>query len=99
MAIPLKFVLKPIKPPPGRTGLFAEAKAYDATGFAVMPLATAYIRLTLTGAVVEFILVPDQCRRRGYATKLLEFCYEQWPRLQLTDGVSEAGEALVEKFQ
>lgn len=85
--------------PPGRWGLFSEAKLYDATGFAVMPLATAYIRHSLPGPTVEFILVPDQCRRQGYATKLLEYCFQQWPDLQLTDGINEAGEALVAKFQ
>ena len=85
--------------PPGRLGDFSEVKLYDATGFSVMPLATAYLRHSLTGPTVEFILVPDQCRKRGYATKLLEFCFQKWPDLQLTDGINEAGEALVAKFQ
>jgi len=95
----LKFVIQPIDTPPGRVGQFSEAKLYDAKGFAVMPFATAHIRHSLTGPTVEFIWVPDQCRRRGYATKLLEYCFQRWPDLQLTDGVSEAGEALVAKFQ
>lgn len=99
MSEALKFVIQLIDTPPGRCGQFSEAKLYDARGFSVMPLATAYIRHSLTGPVVEFILVPDQCRRQGYATKLIEYCFQEWPDLQLTDGVSEAGEALVAKFQ
>lgn len=99
MSKALEFVIQPIDTPPGRCGQFSEAKLYDARGFAVMPFATAYLRHSLTGPIVEFILVPDQCRLQGYATNLLEFCFQQWPELQLTDGVSEAGEALVAKFE
>ena len=99
MSEALKFVIQPIDTPPGRCGQFSEAKLYDARGFAVMPFATAYLSHSLTGPTVEFILVPDQCRKRGYATKLLEFCFQKWPELQLTDGINEAGKALAAKFQ
>lgn len=99
MSRPVKFLFNEIDTPPNRLGDFSEAKLYDATGLAVMPLATAYIRHSLTGPIVEFILVPDRCRKKGYATKLLEYCFVQWPDLELTDGVSEAGEALVAKFE
>lgn len=94
----LQFVISEIETPPGRIGSFMEAKLYDKRGFAVMPLATAYIRDLATGPEIEFIFVPDSLRRRGFATKLIQHCFEQWPNLQLTDGVSEAGKALVRLF-
>ncbi|CAB5194869.1 NAT_SF domain containing protein [uncultured Caudovirales phage] len=93
------FRVGPIETPPNRIGVFMEAKLYDSTGFSVMPLATAYIRHSGTGPIVEWIWVPDTCRRQGYATRLLEFCFKWWPKLELTDGINEAGEALVAKFQ
>lgn len=43
---------------------------------------------------VEFILVPDNLRGRGYATRLLAACRKKWQKVVLTVAISEGGEAL-----
>jgi hypothetical protein len=47
---------------------------------------------------VKFVLVVDDERRRGIATKLVQAIRQRWPGAMLTDGISAAGEALVQKL-
>jgi GNAT superfamily N-acetyltransferase len=48
---------------------------------------------------VKYILVTDEYRREGIATRLIEACRERWPDLILTRPVSRAGLALYRKTQ
>lgn len=48
-------------------------------------------------AVVKFILVVDDERRKGIGLKLVRALQERWPGVMLTDPISEAGEALLRK--
>src|SRR5689334_10796146 len=50
-------------------------------------------------AVVTFVLVVDDCRRRGIATRLIEECRKRWPDLNLTGPTSSTGLALYRKLQ
>ena len=61
------------------------------------PAALAWITdMTPTmGHTLDFILVPDQCRRRGYATRLIAVCEQMWPDLELSEAISPEGEALL----
>jgi hypothetical protein len=45
--------------------------------------------------VLDFILVPDHCRREGYATLLIRECQKRWPDIWLSDPISKAGEGLL----
>ncbi len=47
---------------------------------------------------LKFIIVIDDMRRRGVGTCLIEACLERWPDLDLGLAISEAGEALLDKF-
>ena len=48
---------------------------------------------------LKFVLVSDEYRREGIATRLVVACRERWPDLSLTRPVSRAGMALYRKFQ
>jgi GNAT superfamily N-acetyltransferase len=48
---------------------------------------------------LKFVLVSDEYRREGIATRLIEACRERWPDLSLTRPVSRAGLALYRRFQ
>ena len=63
------------------------------------PLAMAWLSdyrgsLVMNSVVLDFILVPDLERRRGYATRLITECEKRWPSLVLTDPISPEGTAL-----
>lgn len=48
---------------------------------------------------LEFVLVPDQFRRVGIATKLVRAIQARWPSVVLTDGISAAGEGLLRSLE
>jgi hypothetical protein len=54
---------------------------------------------TIVMVRLEFVLVPDHFRRRGFATRLIEACRERWPDLVLSGPISEEGAALRESLQ
>lgn len=99
-------IFRPIDGPPGwEPGNHAQAELHDlgdaAWGPPAHPVAIAWITLCnpvdgprLLPPVLDFVLVPDHCRRRGYATALIRACERRWPGLLLTDPISEAGEGL-----
>jgi len=67
------------------------------------PLGTAYV-LTIDDcvpwpAVMDYILVADHIRRQGIGTALLTACRTRWPGIYLTDPISDAGAALLRRFQ
>jgi hypothetical protein len=45
---------------------------------------------------LEYILVPDEYRRRGFGKYLVKACQARWPGLDLLGSESEAGEALLD---
>lgn len=45
-----------------------------------------------------FVLVADQERRKGVASKLLAECTERWPGIRLTEPISKGGRALAKRF-
>jgi hypothetical protein len=93
--------------PPGREpGLCWVAELREETGMATVPVAVAYLtdcrcphpELSL-GVSLDFIWVPDHCRRSGYATRLIRACEERWPDLVLTDPISRSGAALLRSLE
>lgn len=84
-----------------------QAQLFDPTagvlGYTPFPQAIAWLTdfsaSPLECVMLDFILVPDQCRRRGYATQLIAACEERWPSLELTEAISEAGEGLLNKLE
>lgn len=46
---------------------------------------------------IKFVLVADDARRRGIATRLVEACRQRWPGAELSLPISPAGEALYRK--
>lgn len=63
------------------------------------PVALAWLAAfpdhTGMGTILDFILVPDQFRRQGYALRLIGECEKRWPDLHLTDAISPEGDALL----
>ncbi len=45
--------------------------------------------------VLDYVIVCDDCRRHGIATEIVRACRKKWPRLVLTDAISQAGEAFL----
>ena len=82
--------------PGRRPGVRWMAELVDPTGWHTSPYAVAWLTdaRPALGMSLDFILVPDDCRRRGYATKLVRACLERWPDLVPTGPISPEGEAL-----
>lgn len=84
-----------------------QAQLFDANagelGHTPYPQAIAWLtdfRGTLLDCVMlDFVLVPDHCRREGYAIALIAACQKRWPELELTEPISEAGEGLTEALK
>ena len=93
--------------PDAMPGLRWQAQLFDhkagALGWTPYPQAVAWLSdysdSPLECVMLDFILVPDQYRRNGYATQLIAACEERWPNLELTEAISEAGEGLLNKLE
>src|SRR5688572_14073264 len=48
--------------------------------------------------MLEYVLVNDECRRRGVGKALVTACLERWPTLYLGAAVTDEGEALLRSF-
>jgi hypothetical protein len=102
-ALPLIFRVHQIDLPGRRNGVCWQAMLFDGPGQAY-PCAIAwlsdyrYVAVPL-GMVLDFIVVPDKLRRKGYAAQLVQRCRARWPELVLTDPISEAGAGLVERCE
>jgi GNAT superfamily N-acetyltransferase len=92
-------------PPRWMDGIHWQAELHDdeagALGELPYPVAVAWLTdfrgTAMDCVLMDFVLVPDHFRRRGYATKLIGACAERWPELRLTEAISEAGEGLLAK--
>jgi hypothetical protein len=51
------------------------------------------------GTTMDYILVPDHLRRRGYARRLVMECERRWPDLVLTEAISPGGEAFLDAME
>lgn len=88
---------------PGWTaGLHWQAELHDPDDHDERPYPVAIAWITdyprdspVGGPGLDYILVPDHLRRRGYATRLIAMCRIRFPGLWLTDGISHEGEALL----
>jgi len=94
--------------PDSMPGLRWQAQLFDpnagACGYTPFPQAIAWVSdysdsPGLDCVMLDFILVPDQYRRCGYATALIAACEARWPNLELTEAISEAGEGLLNKLE
>lgn len=93
--------------PPGRVpGLCWQASLHAEDDNPPYPLAIAWLTDFRGGGVpglgvsLDFILVPDHCRRMGYATALVAACRDRWGEaLWLTDAISESGKGLLEAIE
>lgn len=90
---------------PGRDGAKRFiAELVDATGFGLVPFAVATF-VDLRGSVldfvlIEFVMVPDWERRRGYGLKLVSAIHEHFGgNVAVTDAVTDAGEKLVDAYE
>lgn len=88
--------------PPGRmVGICWRAELHEPESELPMPLAVAYLSdyrdaTAFRAMLLDYVLVPDHLRRRGYASRLIAECRREWPGLILTDAISPEGEALLE---
>ena len=86
--------------PPGRIpGIAWIAELHSPDDCPPYQLATAWLT-DFTGLIpgcvmLDFILVPDHLRRKGYASQLIRACQDRWPNLEFTDEISTEGEALL----
>ena len=88
--------------PPGRVkGITWMVNLFGHPEDHVFAFATAWVLVypaLRCDPIMEFILVPDQYRRRGHATRLIRACVKRWPNLVLTDAISPAGEGLLDRL-
>lgn len=90
--------------PPGRTpNIHWQVEYYpdDPQDDTAYPWGLAWVGLypeRFTGPTLLYVLVVDDYRRQGIAMRLIRACRERWPGLFLTEGVTEAGEALLAKL-
>src|SRR5262249_43634022 len=101
-------VFTQIDTPNRRPGCWWVAELVDGSGHGTVPLAVAYltdfrdaphmVEMGM-GVVLDFVMVPDHYRRRGFGTRLVEECEARFPGLTLTDSVSEAGEGFLEALE
>jgi len=67
------------------------------------PVAIAWVNCVGVSAgfqpIIEFVHTLPQFQRQGVATRLVKACFERWPTAVVTDGISDAGRALVEKIE
>jgi GNAT superfamily N-acetyltransferase len=88
--------------PGRRPGIGWRAELHEPDSELPFPLAVAWLsdyRTAGLGVVVDFILVPDHLRRRGYATRLIRECRDRWPDLALTDAISAEGKGLLRSLE
>jgi hypothetical protein len=99
----LCFNFRKIDIPGMKSGIHWQTCLYDpsagAMGELPYPVAIAWLTdftdTPLACMMMDFILVPDHFRRRGYATALIKACRTRWPNLELTEAISESGEELL----
>lgn len=91
---------------PGRTpGWWWQVEYHDGRDFpcglawvlVVPPDVPGREKYTFT-EMIWFVLVADDSRRRGVATRLVRACRERWPDAQLTPAISAAGKRLCDNF-
>lgn len=93
--------------PPRRVpGICWVAELRDSTGFCTRPSAVAYLTdyrgspiPPFDAVLLDFIFVPDDLRRVGFATRLIRECRYRWPELTLTEAIGEPGERLIASLQ
>jgi GNAT superfamily N-acetyltransferase len=99
MSIPTA-VFHQVDPPGREPGVCWIASLYEHGDNPPYPMAMAWLSdyrsCPVLGVVLDFILVPDQFRRRGYATQLIAACRDRFGAdIQLTDAISPEGECLL----
>lgn len=45
--------------------------------------------------ILYFVFVADMYRRKGVATELVRACRARWPNIEITEAISDAGEAFL----
>ena len=62
----------------------------------VFPVGTAYVECPLGGPPrMNFMVVADQWRSRGIASRLMAACVEKWPKLEFSKPISIPGKKAV----
>ena len=82
-------------PPDWSPGLHWQVEYHDDASDCSRPLGIAWVTAAEGLDYLDYVLVCDDCRRRGIATALIAACRERWPGIRLTDSISEAGESLL----
>jgi GNAT superfamily N-acetyltransferase len=78
-------------------GIFWHVEFYSTEGSA-FPVGTAYVESPPSAPpVLRFMLVADQWRSRGIATRLVAACVEKWPNIEFTTPISRTGEKAVNR--
>ncbi len=85
-------------PDPVENSPFWQVAWYDNLPF---PSGLAWVTVGSTGerAVMEYVLVDDERRRRGIAKALIVASRERWPGLYLNIAINPAGLALARHFE
>lgn len=92
-----RMVEKPL-PPGWEAGRHWQAELWSDEHEDGCPLGIAWLYVSDVFQAIEYILVRDDCRRRGHATAIVRACRERWPGVELTGAISEAGEALIKSL-
>ena len=108
---PYRIIVRQIDGGPGwQPGIHWQAEFHDPAagvlGGLPYPCAVAWltdytespIKLGLTWSL-DYILVPDQLRRRGYATRLIRACQVIFPGLELTEPINAMGDGLIASLE
>ncbi len=87
--------LPPPLPPYWAEGVHWQAELWDVEYESARPDAIAWLTIMPEFMVLDYVLVPDESRRKGLAKRLVKACQERWPGLMLTDAISPEGQALL----
>ena len=85
--------------PPWLEPIHWQVEYWDDEAQQGQPNGIAFVTAGEAFQCVDYILVCDECRRQGIATKLVKACEERWPNIMLTDAISEMGESFLRSLE
>lgn len=89
-----------VMPPAREPGEYWYVEYHGDPGVSRFPWGIAFVSVTGDAPPrLDFILVADPCRGRGFATALLAACVERWHDIDLGQAKSGPGSRLLRKFR
>lgn len=79
------------------SGTYWHVEFYQEEG-SVFPVGTAYVECPLDAPPrMNFVVVADQWRSRGIASRLMAGCVEKWPNLEFSEPISRFAEKAIKR--